>query len=358
MKNSITITRIEDIATFESLRGEWNTLLDKACEKDAFLTWEWLFAWWKNLGQRESRLWILAVRDGEKLIGIAPWMSNTKRKSFISLQRIENIGNPECDVSGIISIDPQTTADAICGYLINHKREWDILELNELPLSGTTIQHFLTGIEKSQLGLQKSVDEHFYIPTTMDWDEYYKSLSKNLRHNLQRRMRRAQEMGDVAFSHYSGDSLSWEIFQSIFELSEKSNFPDLYRTDENKSFHRDLFEYMRSSGWMSIETLAIDQRLVAFQYGFIFDGKYEDWRGGIDKEHEILAPGKLLMKQSLEWRFKSGLRESDFLRGIYSYKMDWLPSSREFASIQVYNLHNIISRMAYYWAHYIRKNQG
>ncbi|HRJ74767.1 MAG TPA: GNAT family N-acetyltransferase, partial [Anaerolineales bacterium] len=88
--------------------------------------------------------------------------------------------------------------------------------------------------------------------------------------------------------------------------------------------------------------------------GFLFDNKYEDWRGGIDKEFETLAPGKLLMVFSLEERFKLGLRESDFLRGVYSYKTDWNPLSREFTNIQVYNTSNIKSKLAYWWVKHLK----
>jgi len=357
MRNTTTVARIEDLHAFESLRTEWDALLSESGEKDVFLSWEWLFAWWKNIGKHsENLLWLLTIRDGEKLVGIAPLMLNIKRKAFFALRRIENIGNPESDVSGIISIEPEKSADAILNYLNKYSHAWDLLELNELSLSSQTTHHFLAGLEKSQYGLIKDFDKHFYIPLKGTWAEYYNSLSKNLRHNLKRRKKRAKEMGTVTYNQYSGNSLTWERFQTIIELSKKSNFPDLYDSEYILSFHKDLIELMRSAGWAQIEILSIQGQPIAFQYGFAFDGRYEDWRGGIDKEYENLAPGKLLMMYSLETGFKIGIKENDFLRGIYSYKMDWLPKSREFVSLQVFNLRNLISRFAYYRTRYFKRN--
>jgi CelD/BcsL family acetyltransferase involved in cellulose biosynthesis len=351
MENSPIVTRIEDTQSFEALRNEWAELLFKSDEKDVFLTWEWLFAWWKNLGQgSDNRLWLLTVRDNNELIGIAPFMLNKKRKAFITLRRLENLGNPECDISGIISINPQKTVNAVLKYLAQHAREWDVLELNELRLSGEATQCLINELSESQFKFIQSVDNHYFIPITGQWEDYYNSLSKNLKHNLKRRRKRTEEMGSITYEIFSGGTLTWDIFQKMFQLNERGNFPDLYKPAASASFHKDLFEHMRDKGWLQIEMLSIAGKPAAFQYGFAFDGRYEDWRGGIDKEYEILAPGKLLMMLSLEHRFKSGFRESDFLRGIYSYKLDWLPSPREFICLQVFNPRRFPSKIAYQWA--------
>jgi CelD/BcsL family acetyltransferase involved in cellulose biosynthesis len=359
MDNNITVTRMEDTRTFEALRNDWTTLLNDSGEKDIFLTWEWLFAWWKNFGQHPSnQLWLLTVRDEDRLIGIAPFMLNRKKKFLVSLRRLENIGNPECDVGGIISIEPEKTASAIFNYLTEHAHEWDVLELNELSASSLSTRYLLDVIGSSRNGLIQSSEPHFFIPINGTWDDYYAGLSKNLRHNLKRRKKRAEEMGDVIYNRFSGESLTWETFQTIFQISKKSNFPDLYDSDRNCSFHKDLYELMRDAGWLQIEILTIRDKPVAFQYGFVFDNRYEDWRGGIDKDYEILAPGKLLMMLSLERRFKSGIRESDFLRGIYSHKTDWLPSSREYVSIKAFNAGSFMARLAYYRMRYFLKNKS
>ncbi|HCR71957.1 MAG TPA: hypothetical protein DIW23_10975 [Anaerolineae bacterium] len=354
-QNQITVTQIETIEQFESLREEWNALLFQCVEKDVFLTWEWQFAWWKNIGQWEYQLWILLFHEDEQLIGIAPLMMSQKRKFRFHFRWLENIGNPECDVSTIISIEPQKTISALLRYLQEKRQEWDGLELMEVNATTTGNQEILKTLEDSHYGFWRTKEEHFYIPLMGNtWEEYYNQLSKNMKHNLKRRMKRIAEMGTVSFKKYSGNSLTWQDFQTMCKVSEKSNFPDLYKSDNLLSFHKDLLEFMRELGWVQIEMLFIDERPIAFQYGFLFDNKYEDWRGGIDKEFETLAPGKLLMVFSLEERFKLGLRESDFLRGVYSYKTDWNPLSREFTNIQVYNTSNIKSKLAYWWVKHLK----
>lgn len=347
MDKDITITRIQDIQSFEALRADWNQLLQRTQERDIFLTWEWLFAWWKNIGQHENLLWLLLVKNKGKLVGIAPFMKNYKTKSFIKLTRLENIGNPDCDVSGLIATDIDATTNAIMEYLNKHSNEWDMLEIKELPKESKATTSLINAIKQAGHKSRKSTEEHYYIPLTEAWEQYYNKLSKNLKHNFKRRLRRAQELGKVTVNQYIGDSLTWEHFEKVFEINDKGNFTHLYKTDQIKSFHRDLFTFMRSLNWLQIEFLYINEKPIAFHYGFIYDERYEDWRGGIDKEYELIAPGKLLMMLSMEARFRMGLKENDFLRGKHSYKTDWLPSHRDFLSIQTFNKASVKSMLVY-----------
>lgn len=352
---NIKITRVETIQEFESLREQWTSLLFQCPEKDIFLTWEWLFAWWKWLGQPEHQLWILLFHDDERLIGIAPLMLSLKRKYGVNLNWLENIGNPECDVSTFISIEPEKTTKAFLRYLREKQREWDVLELKQVNMSNTGNQRFIAILDSSPYGIIRTTQNHLYIPLIGDnWEAYYSRLSKNMKHNLKRRMKRLSEMGPVTIQKYSGESLTWEQFQVMLAVSEKSNFPDLYKSANLFSFHKELLTFTKEFKWVQIEMLFVGDRPIAFQYGFCFNNRYEDWRGGIDKEFEILAPGKLLMMFSLEDRFKCGIEENDFLRGVYSYKLDWNPQGREFTSTQIYNTDNLKPKLVYWGLIYVK----
>src|SRR5437867_4306723 len=62
---------IEDPREFADLRDEWNELLAASPANCLFLTWEWLYTWWKHLSGRR-RLHLLVMRDGRELTAIAP----------------------------------------------------------------------------------------------------------------------------------------------------------------------------------------------------------------------------------------------------------------------------------------------
>jgi hypothetical protein len=60
----------EDV--WDTLRREWNPLLERSMSPVMFLTWEWQRTWWSSFGQdRELRVATLRGAD-QTLLGIAP----------------------------------------------------------------------------------------------------------------------------------------------------------------------------------------------------------------------------------------------------------------------------------------------
>lgn len=355
MNKLISVECVHDLAKFETLREQWNFLLFNSKDRDIFLTWEWQFAWWKNIGQKKYELRILLVKEGEQIIGIAPWMFSKKAKSIFNLNWLENLGNPDCDISGIITSKPDQTIKAIIEYLKADILNWDIIELQELSALSQNTQTLMNELQNSGFYFIEAEDEdHYFIKINTTWEDYYNNLSKNLRHNHKRRIKRAAEIGPIEIQRFSGTSLEWQHFQTIFLVNKKSSFPELYNSEENVAFHKDLFLLMRDKKWIQIEIFMLKGEPIAYQYGFTFESRYEDWRGGINKDYDIIAPGKLLMMQTLEHRFKENIIESDFLRGNHTYKKDWLPESRKYKKIQVFNQNKLKSRAAFLWVQKIR----
>ena len=67
---TLSVYSYHDAGGFDTLAEEWNGLLVRSAADTIFLTLEYQHIWWQNLGQGE--LLILAVRDGEELVAIAP----------------------------------------------------------------------------------------------------------------------------------------------------------------------------------------------------------------------------------------------------------------------------------------------
>src|SRR5688500_4036796 len=79
---------VQDVSGFAALQPYWNDLLHSSAADNPFLTFEWLYPWWKHLGG-DADLQLLAVWSGETLIAVAPLMT---RRSFGWLPRLEFLG--------------------------------------------------------------------------------------------------------------------------------------------------------------------------------------------------------------------------------------------------------------------------
>src|SRR5437867_2771593 len=67
------IETIKEPEGFERLKQEWNELLQNSTSDCLFLTWEWLWSWWKHLAEGR-KLFIITVRWGcsEAKINLCP----------------------------------------------------------------------------------------------------------------------------------------------------------------------------------------------------------------------------------------------------------------------------------------------
>ena len=64
MSQDIKIRHIKQLGEFEKLRESWKTLLLQSETRTTFLTWEWLFAWWKtHLAGKD--LWLITAWRGQ-----------------------------------------------------------------------------------------------------------------------------------------------------------------------------------------------------------------------------------------------------------------------------------------------------
>lgn len=347
MDAQIEIQRLRSEEAFEVLQHEWNQLLVNSANREIFFTWEWLFAWWQTFGDKNN-LWLLTVRENGNLIGIAPFMMSTRKKLFFKLRVLRGIGRPQCDTSGFIATKMELVGSAICSYLKEHKNEWDIFELKSIPKNICEKSLVQEQFKKEGFRVIQNTKEHYYLPIRESWEDYFQSLSKNLRRNLKKRLKSLQKLGSVTHKIYTGDNLQWDHFLTIFELNEKGSFPDLYRSKRRLRFHQSLYDLMKKKCWIQIEILYLDDNPIAFQYGYNYGNKYHDWRGAYDREYQPLGIGKLLTMFSLKEHFSQGLEEIDFLRGAHEYKADWQPYSRDYIDIRVYQKNNLRSAILYW----------
>ncbi len=87
------VTSDED---FHSLQSDWNALHREANGKP-FQSFDWLFSWWR-VYRDLIRMQLLVVRDGDRLVGVAPFFVEERGKAGFRLRRLRMMG--EYEVSG------------------------------------------------------------------------------------------------------------------------------------------------------------------------------------------------------------------------------------------------------------------
>jgi CelD/BcsL family acetyltransferase involved in cellulose biosynthesis len=348
--NKMEIRHIRSLEEFESLQDQWDELLSSCSKQTVFLTWEWLTAWWKHW-QAGRELWLITAWSEGKLVGAAPLMRTTVRRYGLKYRLIHSLGAPNTDESDFLthSDDTEEILKILCDYLLSQRGQWDALELNEFHLEIPTAKFIGNYFTERGCVIRSKPNIHYHIPIAGTWDEYWKKLSKNLRHNIERRLRRVQENHQLNFQVIEGREATWSDFEAIFAMNARGNYPEKYKPEQERNFHRELMERMRNRNWIRIAILRFDGQPVAYDYGFAVHGKFEDWRTGFDLQYADWAGGTLMLYFELKYLFTEQYQDLDFLRGEYTYKDKWAPATREFVELRIVQPHKLSARLALMW---------
>src|SRR5690349_12927953 len=184
---------------FQALEGDWRALARRCTCCTVFQSWEWISAWWCAFG-RDRELRVAAVRQGDRLLAVAPWTE--RRLSGIRL--IEFLGAGRTDYLGfLIDADRPELLETLFGALKERAGEWDLLWLRDMPLDVLQVSGLRAAILTSGLdGKVRPWDVAPYLPTTGDWDAYAGSRSTNFRSDLKRKRRRLEQAGAVTIERH------------------------------------------------------------------------------------------------------------------------------------------------------------
>src|SRR3954469_22135119 len=164
---------VSDRAALPGLKPEWDELVARADVEHPFLSHEWICTWWECFGTGKE-LHVLLVRDGAKLVGIAPLMRSETRMYGLRVRRLGTLYNPHVPRSDfIVARGAQGAHGALWKHLRDHERGWDVLELCQLPPGSRTLAE-LPGLVRAD-GFPTGTwcaPGSPYLPIAGSWEDY------------------------------------------------------------------------------------------------------------------------------------------------------------------------------------------
>ena len=335
---------------FEKLKNIWGELLAQNHVQSAFMAWEWLFSWWKIYNET-CQLWIVTTWKGEELLGILPLGLYNEKKRSIHFRTLRPLGCPQIDVSGVLVKDQnEDVLESLCQYLVDRHTDWDILELKYYRQDDPALVFFKSSLRQKGLSFREKTNNHFHISLEGSWAEYRPKLSRKFRKNLRRAARHAHESGEVAFEHFSGANITWQVFEKIIKVNQYTHYPLLFNSSREQAFHKELTKHTHTKEILTVFLLSIDKIPLAYEYGFIYKDRYESWRAGYDTRSDpIMSLGKLLSQMAIEQAFDLNYKEIDFLRGDEAYKEEWKPFTRKYSKVQFIRKTNFVACFVFIW---------
>lgn len=309
----------------EELKHEWNALLDESISHVPFLRYEYLNHWWQTRGGGEwpadCELALVTAREGDRLVGIAP------------LFRADHAGRPALLLLGSIEVsdyldfivrpaDLEAFLTGLLPFLAQVELEWQALDLYNLLDSSPSLAALQQAA--NTLGWQFSGErlQHSpYIPLPGDWETYLAGIDKKQRHEIRRKMRRAEEAALPIFWSITRDPAALEgdieTFLSLMAQDEKKAvFLTPAMRDHMRATMRCTFEV----GCLQLAFLTIDGKRAAGYLNFQYLDRLWIYNSGLDRSFSEYSPGWVLLGELLKWANQNGICEFDFMRGDEEYK--------------------------------------
>lgn len=332
-----SVQLIEDLESLWPRRAEWDALAARGDTNTAFQTLAWQLSWWRTL-RGDARPLVLLAEEGGRLAAAAPLML-VRRQALGGRERaVEFIGTGTADYCDFI-FDRERPAPlrGLLAWLDEHRQGWDRLSLVNIPGGSASL------LELSDLFRRRRypVDARllYEAPARILGDAEADREAAN-RESMRKAQRYFQRQGAVELRNLTAPDEIAAYLEPFFEQHVRrwadTPTPSLFLREEPRAFYRELARTLAPDGRLLFSVLLLDGAPLAFQLGFLSDGRMVGHKLSFDIAHARRSPGRAFFKYMLDYAIDSGLAEFDFGIGEEPYKYQFSNHARQIYGLTVF----------------------
>ena len=349
---------------FDSIpRATWDALVAANPWATPFSSWAFQRAWWDAYGDNahDETLVVLPADaaglalPGRDPVGIVPLMhrhevepldlaAHTRMRppSEAHLTEVPASATAiffgasyHADYASLLAApaDVDPVADTVAAHLAAPDGPaWDVVDLRRLRCGDPAADALAAAFGRREqaggwtLNLEREdVCPVVSLPQAASFDDFLATLGRTERHEIRRKMRRAEAIGPVRLTR-SSDPLA--DLSAFIELHQKrwgadGLFPDTTGGTDSRVFFRRLFELLGPDGPLVLSFLSVGDRRIGAGVHLEDGDSLLYYNAGIDPDARELSPGVLMVASYVQAALSGGFRRMDFLRGDEPYKYEW-----------------------------------
>ena len=306
---------LTDPAAFVNLAEDWESLAGQDPSATVFHLPQYLGIWWNEFGSSCEELAVVALREADQLRGVC---ALTRHEGGV----VRFAGDPDVtDYLGPVSCSEDR--DVVAAAVIKEARTiGQRLEFNGLAAESGWPDAFAAAAKEA--GLTASIVELDACPrisVAEGFDAYLAALSGKLRHEIRRKERRLREAGEmiVRISDPSTIDHDLETFFT-FTRADDGGKGDFFGHHARASFFSAIGAAFLNHGLLRVVVLELDGVPLGVDIGFARNGVWSLYNMSYERERSDLAPGMVLVGETIRLATIEGCSTFDFLRGREPYK--------------------------------------
>ena len=352
--------RVERSAIADIAPSTWDALAARNPWATPFSGWAFQRAWWDAYGSNAHEETLVLVPagapPGSEPVAIVPLMhrhevepedalthTTMRHGADVELTPVPPSATAvffgaayHADYATILAApaDLPAVGSALAAYLAEPagRRPWDLVDLRRLrcgdPAADALAAAF--GAREIAEGWTLNVEREdvcpvVTLPADTDMDTYLATLDKKQRHEIRRKVRRAEAAGEILLDESSDPLADLESFIDLHQKRWGADglFPDTAGGAQSRVFFRRLFELHGTDGPLRLTFLSVGGRRIASGVHFETADSYLYFNAGVDPDARDLSPGVLMVHAYVARALAAGKRRLDFLRGDEPYKYEW-----------------------------------
>lgn len=314
--------------------AQWNRLVQLDPDGSVFQTREWIETWWETFGLRD-RLLMISVSEGDRLVGLMPLMRGVHGPE----DEVRFVGHGHADYMDVISAPGDrrrvigAALDALAG-----EPDWAVLRLCNVP-GGSPTAAALDRTCRAH-GLRVLRDDDEICPTLVrDMpDRNHATLAKKYR--VRRASNALRRMGALEVQDLTDRETARAHLDAFFDLHirrwESTSTPSMFLDPANRRFYEGLTERMLPTGHLLFSMATLDQRPIAFHFGFDFGGRVLWYKPAFEPELARHSPGTVIIEHLLNHVRRHKRQELDFTIGAEPFKQRYANAERININLRIY----------------------
>ena len=307
-------------AEAEALAEGWDALAVAAGRPLSAPAWQ--MAWWRTMAPPGAELRVIAVEDGERLAGLAPYM--VVRRT--GLAHYLPLGGPDMGVRNVPLAEPGrelVVARAVAAALAACTPRPAIVSLDQIDAGSPwpmLLRRAWPGAVPPRVERVRSAPAPTLHLDAASYEDWLASKSSNFRQRLRRDARKLAEAGarTTLVTTAAGLEQALDHFRRLHGDRWGDSTP---LADE--AGHRMMLDAglaLLPSGRFRVWVIDIEGAPVTVQIFVAAGGEVTYWNGGWDPEYSSLSPAMLGICAGIEDAFARGERRVDFGEGDHHYK--------------------------------------
>jgi hypothetical protein len=350
-------------------RAAWDRLLAVTARPTPFSDWAFHRAWWDAYGPAAHDDYMVCVFplaaaavpavDPDSVVAIAPLMHRHEVEPDDALVRTtirHKAGIPattvvatakavffgasyHADYATLLCAPDDLPAAAMAVVealaagpdLAHGSQDWDVVDLRRLHQDDPALEALETAFRTAAPGYGWSVlrEVEDVCPVlrleTTDWEVFLSTLDAKDRHEIRRKMRRAEAAGEVRFEIIRDPLVFVDEFIAIHQArwGQDGLFPDTEGGARSRRFLSRLAELEGPGGPLVFGRLTVGGTTIFASAAFHQGDTAYFYNAGSAPAARHLSPGVVGVAWYLRERLAAGCRRFDFLRGREPYKYQW-----------------------------------